>query len=430
VLRSSPILQKKHLDSFLLLGYTLFFISLVFAIRPLNSIAIAFLVLTGILFRAVIREERPVPNTKLFWISCFLFYLLYILSLLYTSNQAETLRQLQLKSSLLFVPLFLVLHRPLCKQLTLYNNVYIICLFVAIVFCLVYAAFNTIFRNAQGSVWFYHALVSPFKQHAVLFSVLIFFALTSIVDRFARQEYLLNFAFHGIVLTLFIGFLFLLSSKLIITGFILYLLVFMIRVIRNRRLITFSISVLIIAVIGIFTTSNPISNRFREIIEGDMSLISQPRFNQGTYFNGLQFRLLQWKNVGELLQENDALLFGLSPGNAQEKLNAKYLSKDMYSGTLERGERGFLGYNTHNQFLESTLHLGLSGLAVFLAMISGLVLLCIRARSLQLTFAVGMLIAFCFTESVLETQYGLVIFTFFPIFFYYSRIVEQPMPTR
>jgi O-antigen ligase len=412
----------------LLLGYSLFFISLIFAIRPLNSIAIALLVLTGILFRFVPYEHKPVRDTRLLWISCFIFYLLYILSLFYTSNQHETFRQLQLKSSLVFVPLFLVLHRPSRRQLALYNTIYLFSLLAAIVFCLLYAVYITIFRAAGSSVWFYHTLVGPFKQHAVLFSMLIFFALTNAVDRFARKEYLYSFSFHSVVLVLLIGFLFLLSSKLIITGFIVYILAFMISVIRNRAIIIASISILAIAIVGIFATGNPISNRFREIAEGDMSLISQPRFNQGTYFNGLQFRLLQWKNVSELLTENDAWVLGLSPGNAQEKLDSKYLSKDMYSGTVERQERGFLGYNTHNQFLESTLHLGILGLVVFLAMIAGLIQMCIKGRSIQLSFSVMMLIAFCFTESVLETQYGLVIFTFFPIFYYYSGITEEPVP--
>ncbi|HTE26596.1 O-antigen ligase family protein [Flavitalea sp.] len=422
-------MQKKHLDSLLLLGYSLFFISLVFAVRPLNSIAIAFLALIGLLFRFSIQENKQIrKNTRLFWLSCFLFYLLYILSLLYTSNYAETLRQLQLKSSLVFVPLFLVLYRPSRRQLELYNTVYIFSLLIAVVFCLLFATYKTMFREASGSDWwFYHALVSPFKQHAVLFSMLIFFALTDIVDRFHQKEYLVNFWFHGLVLTLFIGFLFLLSSKLIISGFILYVLAFITRVVRNRSITIFSISVLFITIVGLFATVNPISNRFREIVEGDMSMISQPKFSQGTYFNGLQFRLIQWKNVAELLDENNAVILGLSPGNAQEKLNEKYISKDMYYGTVERHERGFLGYNTHNQFLESTLHLGITGLTVFLFMIAGLILLCLKGKSTQLWFVVGMLLAFCLTESVLETQYGLVIFTFFPVFFYYRTIADKPI---
>lgn len=321
---------------------------------------------------------------------------------------------------MVFVPLFLVLYVPSRKQLLLYTNIYVIVLLIAVVFCITYAATRTIFNSAPGSVWFYHALVSPFKQHAVLFSILIFFALTNMVDNFLNQEFLVSRGFHTASLVLFICFLLLLSSKLIISGFVLYLLFFFTRVIRNRRITILAICVLLLTIVGIFATVNPISSRFREIVEGDMTLISRSSFNQGTYFNGLQFRLLQWKNVAELLEENNALVLGLSPGNAQEKLNDKYISKDMYSGTVERGERGFLGYNTHNQFLEASLHLGLAGLTVFLFMISGLFRLCISGRSIQLWFAVGMLIAFCFTESLLETQYGLVVFTFFPMFFYYS----------
>ena len=38
----------------------------------------------------------------------------------------------------------------------------------------------------------------------------------------------------------------------------------------------------------------------------------------------------------------------------------------MYTGTVERGDKGFIGYNTHDQFLESLLETGLIGSLLFL----------------------------------------------------------------
>lgn len=383
--------------------------------------------LTGILHRIYASDKLSTTKpTRLFWISCIGFYCLYLLSLVYTTNTNETFRHLQLKSSLVFVPLMLVLYPPKPEKQRQYTTIYLILLAIAAAYCLVYAAVTTLFGKADNSVWFYHSLVSPYKQHAVLFSLLIFFALTEHVRRLSRKEYLGGIIIHWLMLILLMIFLLLLSSKLIITGFVLFVFVFITRMTRNRRLTIIAIAALLSVVIAVFATGNPISRRFKEIAEGDMALISQQKFNQGTYFNGLQFRLLQWRNVSELLNENHAWLMGLSPGNAQEKLNEKYIAKDMYSGTIDRGERGFLGYNTHNQFLESTLHLGIVGLVLFLLAICGLIKLCLNSDSIQLWVIVGILLAFCCTESVLETQFGLVVFTFFPLFFYYGAVRDKP----
>ncbi len=38
----------------------------------------------------------------------------------------------------------------------------------------------------------------------------------------------------------------------------------------------------------------------------------------------------------------------------------------MYTGTVARGDKGFIGYNTHDQFLESLLETGLIGSLLFL----------------------------------------------------------------
>jgi len=401
------------------LGYSLLIISLICGIRPLNSMAIAWLMLTAILMRTTGIIDKVSRKPAVYFIySCFLFYLLNIASLFYTSDIAETIKHLQIKSSLVFIPLFLLLHFPDRLLFERLKNVFVFSLLIAVIFCLISAGFRFFTNSGDTSVFFYHSLVKPFKQHAVQFSLLVFFALTEIVVKLFRKDYFANALIDIAIAVVFSIFLFLLSSKLIITLFVMFIFCFLIKAVSNRKFLAILITIVLLLIAGIYATKNPVSNRFAEIVQSDFNLISQPGFNQGTYFNGLQFRLLQWKNVTELLQENNAFVFGLSPGDAQDSLNRKYISKDMYFGTPERKERGFIGYNAHNEFLESSLQLGLVGLSAFIMMIIGLIRIAIKAASIQLSFIVGALAAFCLTESVLETQYGLVILTFFPIFFY------------
>ncbi len=160
------------------------------------------------------------------------------------------------------------------------------------------------------------------------------------------------------------------------------------------------------------------SRRFNEIKEGDISFIKQKKFSPGDYFNGLQFRLLQWRFVPEILTEEKAWVFGVSPGDAQQKLDEKYISENMYIGETYRNDRGFLGYNTHNQLLESLLQSGIAGGLTFLFICLSLMKMAWKKKQRLFSFLAILLLLYSLSESVFETQYSLLIFTFFPLFFY------------
>jgi O-antigen ligase len=186
----------------------------------------------------------------------------------------------------------------------------------------------------------------------------------------------------------------------------------------NRRL-TIVIIVVAATVVSslVLFTQNPISRRFNDILHGNIDMVEQSSFNKGTYFNGVQFRLLQWRFVKEIIQENNAWLWGVSPADAQAFLNRKYVATNMYTGGPGSASHGFLGYNTHNQFLEAFLQTGIIGLIFFLFICFEMVRMAVQQKSRMLWALVTLLIAYSFSEAVLETQYGLVIFIFFPLLF-------------
>jgi O-antigen ligase len=167
---------------------------------------------------------------------------------------------------------------------------------------------------------------------------------------------------------------------------------------------------------GILMTTNPVSNRFSDIVKGNLRVTAMEKFNPGMYFNGVQFRLLQWRFTAEILNENRSWLTGVGPGNSQHFIDQKYISTNMYIGEPARGDHGFLGYNTHNEFLETLLQTGVPGLVVLLFTCIALIKIAWQKKKRELSFVVALLLAWFFTESVLERQYGILIFTFFPLF--------------
>jgi O-antigen ligase len=92
----------------------------------------------------------------------------------------------------------------------------------------------------------------------------------------------------------------------------------------------------------------------------------------------------------------------------------------MYTGDGKSTDRGYLDFNTHNEFLESLLQSGIAGLLLFTFIVVSIVQLAIRRSSADLIFTVAILLAYCFNESILQRQYSITIFTFFPLFIYFS----------
>jgi O-antigen ligase len=172
----------------------------------------------------------------------------------------------------------------------------------------------------------------------------------------------------------------------------------------------------LLAAIFLVTTRNPVSNRFTEILNTDMNLVKQDKYNPGIYFNDVQFRMVQWKFVNEILNENHCWWIGISPGDAQNLLDKKYIEKNMYTGDPSRGDHGYLRYNTHDQILESLLQSGIAGMLLFLLVLFAVIRLAWRKKNLLLRFTVALLIAFSLIESVFETQYALMVLIFFPLF--------------
>ena len=406
--------------------YLAFFASLVFAFRAVSSISVGLLLIAGLVKNRI--EQKQFFNRNLtnpLVIFCGLLFLFQFVSLLYTNDMEQGWKNIRLKSALVVVPLSLcccnfineTTRRKLLKW-------YCLILFVACSYAMFYAL-KRYSATHNSSVLLYHPLVSIYSGHAVQFSILVFLSLLHLFDTLTKKEIVLNKYFDLFLIAFFLVFLFLLSSKLVIAFFFAYFFYTMVKSFLNKSINTKFIVISIIALavfsLFIFFTKNRISNRFEEIVQTDFNFIKREKFNQGDYFNGLQFRLLQWEFVPAILNEKKAWLFGVSPGDAQSYLNQKYISKNMYTGTVARGDKGFIGYNTHDQFLESLLETGLVGSLLFLLICWSLVKMIMERKNAELSFATILLLIYSFSESVFETQYSLFIFLFFPLFFYLPK---------
>lgn len=397
-------------------------ISLVFSFRAVNSIAAGLLVPATLLYNKY-KTGRffTSPKPGLLFYACTAFFLYTCLSLLFHPVTQDDWRQLLLKTTLVVVPFVICCSDFLATEnWKILRVIYTLTVAAGAIYCLSVSAGNY-FSTGDDSALFYHKLVSPLKHHAIYYSLLVFFAILSLLESAGPGKWVGSKAIHIIVTVFLVFFLLLLSSKLIISCFICYLLYMLFfvktlfKISRSQKAIA---AVIIIAGSGlILFTNNPVSRRFADLFKGQTVLADRESYQPGDYFNGLQFRLLQWKLVPEMLTKENAWIGGTGAGRSQSLLAKAYIEKNMYTGNAAANQYGYLLYNTHNALLETLLKYGIPGMLLFIGICAAMVQLALHKKSRALTVSVVLLLLYSFTEAVLETQFGILIFTFFPLFF-------------
>lgn len=403
--------------------YLIFLASLAFSLRAFTSISIGLLLIFNFYFNRKKEGRWLPPGPGFYLLAGFgLYLLLECLSLLHTEDTAAGFRHLEKTSGLLLITLALYssaqfLNRNFYERL-MWSFAFF--LFAACTICLWQAAISY-FQKGQTSVFFYHELAGNIGQHAIRFSIILYLSIIFLIMQFRKNEGTRKQII--IILVLFFSFfLVLLSSKLVLVFYALSIGFLLIRTRTKilRRFLPF-IGLLLAGGLAIALTSNPVSQRFRLLFSGDQHLFQREKFDQGIYFNGVQFRLLQWRIVPEVLNRHQAWMIGVSPGDAQTELDQVYREKNMYTGRKGTEDKGLLGYHTHNQFLQTLLQHGLIGLALLLTICFYMGRMIIRSGDMESRLLVVLLFQYCFTDAILETQYGIVLFCFFPLFSFLSN---------
>ena len=408
-------------DLLLFVLYVIFASSVILAFRAITSISLGCIAVTGLIKTRI--EKGHIFNRSLlnpFFILCCLLFAVQMVSVAFSANKVEAWINVWGKSLVVIVPFCLFC----CDYITGITRQqimkwYCVVLFVACVFALTRALYIYITTH-DPSVFFYHQLVEPYSGHAIQFSILVFIALVYLLELEKNKQSLFSNTFQRLLIIFFSLILLLLSSKLVIVFYLGYLLYFllMIRTYTSRFIAIGFITAFFIVCVFVFSTHNPMSNRFRDIVNTDFRVLEKDRFNPGNYFNGLQFRLLQWRFVPQILNDEKAWATGVGVGDGQQLLNDKYVSENMYVGDVQKGGKGFLGYNTHDQFLQSLLDTGIPGCLLYLALCLSLIKMILARRRAPFIFISILLLAYSFSESVFESQYSSIIFLFFPLFFY------------
>lgn len=380
---------------------------------------------------------NPLTNIKTafanrLFLAFFIFYLIDAAGYLHTHDMVTQAKVVSKEATIVAIA-FVFCAGPFAddrsyKQLI---TAYSLTLLAASIYCL-----ETAWRHYQVSKdpfdLFYHTLTAPISFNAVFFSVYMLFGIVFLLSSYGEPAigFLPKWARVGLryaLLIFFLGMMIMLSSRLlmVMTPFIVFDIISRKFSRQKRKLALLVAGALVIAAAGVFASSkNFISWRFGEIKEGQIAVLKQKQFDPNTHFSSWDSRLLQWRYAVEILNEGHGWLFGVSPGDSQNLLDEKYINAHMYIGDPAEGpnrhNRGYLGFNFHDQYIETLVRTGIVGLASLIAIFVLFFRAAGRSRLREAWYIVLTITLFFIVESPITLQHGVFLFCFFPLLVLYA----------
>lgn len=397
-------MDKGRYSAFLLL---LVAISLPWPIRITSALVICWILSCLIESRFSFRYNR----SSMFMMGLMVLYgLMHLFAWLREqSNDTHTWLEAEKKLALLFIPAMLLNQQVIIRKQDWIRTIrgFVFSLAAAGMTCLGWAIVKY-YQTGDQAVFYYHELCSVIGHHSVYFSfqLLIAVVLMQSIPGFTMpaNSALMLYPLFGIIFLL-------LSSKVMVPG-ALIILIWMVRKamrirIRVMEWLIYAGIGLVLVVVG----SRNLVSRFQDIDLSQTASIQSSEFDQRRYFDGFNLRLIQVRFAHEILNSQNAWWFGVGPYKAQELLDGSYRKSNMWTGP--NGHGGYIGLNFHNQYVETLVRFGMTGLFVFLL---PMVILCshaIRKRNTALLMVLFLSALFFTTESVIETQRGLISYLLF-----------------
>ena len=412
---------NKKLNRFLFFGIA-FFIPLLkkfqiqlfdntYIIRLMGSIIILFTI------SGIIAGNYSVFKKKNVWIklTTILLWLIPFFNLLFLNSVETYWNELEVKLSLIFIPIIVLIAVDL--KIEIFNaflKVFILGGIVAVTICFIISIYNFYFLDNimaftyQNLSYFHHPSYLAMYLNFIV-GILYYHSINPI------KSFNINRPLTYILILLFTFFIILLSSR---TGWISNILIttlFVIFSIKRKSFNKINFGFLL-AIILIFTT---IIKRVPDVESRANSLINYISHNifetdkKTSSFSSSATRTIAWKCSLELISEK--IIFGYGEGLSGVELNKLYKNKDYKQ--LENKN-----LNSHNQFLQCFLDHGLIGGCIIIFFTIIMLFKSLKTKDYLYSLFLILITINFLTESMLETQSGVVFFAVFNTLFFFQWV--------
>jgi len=279
---------------------------------------------------------------------------------------------------------------------------------LAMLFCLI-MAFVRFSHTHAASHFFYHQLSSAVNANAVYSSLFVAVGLLYLLEYYAKGLIRMpRWAFLSSTSFLLLS-LFLLSSKMIIVVALLLAIILIARL--QQKGIALALTGIIVAAFALTTyTQNPVKERFLNLNIADAKNVWTEKNFANYPFDDITIRVLLFR-LGWEITNKQSWLLGNGGKAYHISLNDKMRQYHLFEGNEITGDTGYINYDMHNQYAEFFFQYGLIGLLILICkLVNSLWRSVVAGR--KMTGLITSLFAFSFlSESVLETQAGIVLFT-------------------
>ncbi|MFD2247686.1 O-antigen ligase family protein [Pontibacter ruber] len=415
------VIQKAYFFCLLFVAVSLFSPG-----RDLTNLAVILLASVWV-FEGKFSEKYHRLRANLVTIPFFILFLLYLIGVFYTEDIRAGFKSLETKAPLLVFPLVLgsasIKIENLKKVLLYFAIACVLCSLVA----LIYQSFVVLKKN-DFNYFFSDGLVSIMQKRAVYYAIYVATSILILVNYLfssfkgiATKQKVLTVA--GIVFLLLI--LFLLATRASLIALLLILIITLVAAgIRYGKL---KYSVILIALLFAFIATLSVVfpqtiARFKSLhnVTYDFSNTEEVYHFSGadsdTKWNGLNLRLAKWVCAFDLIKEHP--LFGVGTGDVKNEMVEAYKRRNFTYAAQHR-------FDPHNQYLSTTVGLGIPALFILLACFLYPLYLA-KQRKSWLLASFTLLIMFCaLTESLLGSAQGIIFICFFLFLLLQSTATEK-----
>ncbi len=342
-------------------------------------------------------KENFKKQKNILWFS--VIYFLYVIGLTWTEDKSAGWFDLEVKLSMLIIPIVIsyssISHVNIIKVLKAFIEGCVI----ACIICILYACYR--YYYTEDIDYFFYNFLSYF-HHASYFSMYLNFAiLLLLADLLGYQRILQISKWSKFGVIMFLGvFILFISSK---TAYITLLLTIIlglfawIRKTKNYKMLFIMLGLLLIIPPTLYHSSAIVKSRALEFID------SFNKSEEAESVTGTMYRMIIWEESTHIISNN--VLKGVGTGDVKQELKNRYEA-------LGLNEAYEAGLNCHNQYLQTFMAIGIIGITILLLTFFIPVYLSIKSRNfIYLSFLFLIMINFI-TESMLETQSGVVFYAF------------------
>jgi O-antigen ligase len=387
----------------------------------LNSILILLLGVNWFIEGDFKQKFNRIKHNILFYLPVS-FYLLHLIGYLYSSNQTVAAFDLERKLSFIAFPILIgTIQISLTNCKILLNFHVITCIFISLVCFIFNFELYTSFTNTDiSNHGFRNALTHPFNLHHVYMSMYIILAifinLAFIINYFTSS--LLAKIYHTASTLFLIYIVSILSARTPLLAFLITsVCVVIIIIVVNKKYILGIVAALGVIVFMTIMNYSPRLNYLYRLSEN--TSIDYHNIEGYYWSGGLNLKIALWNSALQTFIRNN-WLFGVGIGDIPYEMQKTYNLLDFRFASQ-------YSFDAHNQYLETTMGLGLLGL---LSLLSQFAIPLARSFKIGHYLYSSFIIFFficIFTECTLNIQKGIVFFCLFNALFSFQMVEKKPL---